>query len=70
MPGHELGIEQCEPAIFEPCHEIDERDLARVSLAREHALAEEGAAQMHAIEAARKLTVPPDLDSMGVAERE
>ncbi len=49
MPGDELGVEQGEAAIFEPGHEIDQRDLARVARSAEHALAEKGAAEMHAI---------------------
>jgi len=47
--GHELGVEQLEATKFQPCDEIDERDLARVPGLGEHALAEEGAAEMHPI---------------------
>jgi hypothetical protein len=49
MPGDELGVEQGEAAIFEPGHEIDQRDLARVARSAEHALAEKRPAEMHAI---------------------
>jgi diaminopimelate decarboxylase len=70
MPGHELRVEQSEAAIFEPRHEIDERDLARVARAAEHAFAEEGAAEMHAVKSARELPVLPHLDRMAMAECE
>lgn len=49
MSGDELGVEQGEAAIFEPGHQIDQRDLARVSRTAEHALAEKGASEMHAV---------------------
>jgi hypothetical protein len=66
----ELRVEQREASIFEPCHEIDERDLARIADAAEHALAEKCAAEMHAVKPARDLSVFPDLDRMAMTERE
>lgn len=70
VPGDELGVEQGETPIFEPGDEIDECDLARVAGAREHALAEKGAPQMHAVKPAGKLALLPDLHRMAMAERE
>jgi hypothetical protein len=70
MPGHELRVEESEAAIFEPRHEIDERDLARVARAAEHALAKESAAEMHAVQSASELPVLPHLDRVAMAERE
>ena len=46
---------------------MDERDLAGVGLPREHALAEEGAAERDAVEPADQLAVAPGLDAVGVA---
>ena len=70
MSGDELGVEQGEAAIFQPRHEIDKRDLARIAHAGEHAFAEEGAAKRHAVEPARELAVLPHLDRVAMAERE
>ncbi len=70
MLGHELGVEQAEAAGPQPRHEVDERDLRGVALAVEHALAEEGAAEPHAVEAADQPAVAPDLDRVAVAEVE
>lgn len=70
MPGHELSVEQREAPIFQSGDEIDQRDLARVAGSREHALAEKGTAEMHAVKAAGKGAVLPDLDRMAMAERE
>ena len=70
MPGDKLRVEQGEASIFEPCDEIDESDLARVADSGEHALAEEGAAEMYAIEAADQSALLPHFDRMAMAERE
>ena len=70
MTGDELRVEQGEAAIYQPRHEIDERDLARVARSGEHALAEEGAAEMHAVKPADERAVLPDLDRVAMAERE
>ena len=70
MPRDELGIEQGESPILQSRDEIDERDLARVARSGEYALAEEGAAEMHAIEAADQSALLPHLDRMAMAERE
>src|SRR5260221_8751867 len=45
----ELRIEQVKTAGFEARHQMDERHLAGIGLAREHALAEEGATDPDAI---------------------
>ena len=47
---------------------MHQRHLRRVAGAREHALAEEGAAQADAIEPADEVAVLPDLDAVAVAE--
>jgi hypothetical protein len=49
VSGDELRVEQGKAAIFQPRNQIDERDLAGVAGSGEHALAEKGAAEMHAI---------------------
>ena len=41
MLGHELCIEQREPAVDQPRAQVDERHLAGIAAGREHALAEE-----------------------------
>jgi len=66
MFGQELAIQELEPADFQACDEVGERDLGCVARAAEHALAEEGGAQPHAIQAADELIVLPGLDRMGV----
>ena len=43
------------------------RDLRCVGHAAEHAFAEEGAAELHAVEPADEIARLPDLDRMGVA---
>jgi hypothetical protein len=70
VTGHELRVEEGEASIDQPRHEIDQRDLARVARAREHAFSEEGAAEMHAVKPAHERAVLPDLDRVAMAERE
>jgi hypothetical protein len=70
MAGDELRVEQGEAPISQSRHQIDERDLARVAGSREHALAEKGAAEMHAVKSAGEHAVLPHLDRVAVAERE
>ena len=67
MSGDELRVEQGKAAIFEPRHQINQRDLASVALAREHALAEERAAEMDAVEPAGERTVLPYFDGVAMA---
>ena len=67
MLGHELGVEKTEAADDQPRHQVDERHLAGVAGAAEHALAEEGAADRHAIEAAHQLAAGPALHAVGEA---
>jgi hypothetical protein len=67
MLGHELAVEQREIADLETGDEPRKRHLRCVSLPAEHAFAEEGAAELHAVEAADKLAVTAHLDRMGVA---
>jgi hypothetical protein len=67
MFRHELAVEQGEVAGLEPCYEPGERDFRGVAGAAEHALAEEGAAELYAVKAADELAALPDLDRVGVA---
>ena len=64
--GHELGVEQPEAAPDQAGHQMHQRHLRGVAPAREHALAEEGAAQRDAIEAAHQLVALPALHAVGV----
>jgi len=70
MPGDELRVEKREAAIFQPGDEIDQRDLARIPGLGEHALAEEGAAEMYAVKAADQLAILPDFHCVAMAKRE
>jgi hypothetical protein len=67
MLGHELAIEKGEVPDLEARDQPCERDLGRVGAAAEHALAEEGAAELHAVKAADQPILVPDLDRMSVA---
>ena len=69
MLGHELAVEQPVAADPEPRDQPGERDLGGVAAGREHALAEEGGAEVDAVEAADQLVPLPAFDRMGVAAR-
>ena len=56
-----------KPPCVRRAHEIDERHLAGVARGGEHALAEEGAAERHAVEPADQPPVLPGLDRVAVA---
>ncbi len=47
---------------------MNQRNLARIALAREHRFAEERAAESHAIETADKLALKPGLDRVAAAQ--
>ena len=68
MLRHELAVEQPESADDEARHQPGQRHLRRIRSKREHALAEEGAAEPHAVEAADKFLILPAFDRMGVTE--
>src|SRR5215467_15854060 len=68
MIGDELGVEQPEPARAQPCHQMHQRDLRSVARPVEHALAEEGAAQAHAVESADQRVAVIDLDRVAMAD--
>src|SRR5689334_13056421 len=70
MLGDELGVEQAIAACLKPRDKMHERDLRRIARAMKHALAEEGAAQRHAIEAADQFDALIDLDGVAVAALE
>src|SRR5215470_9247540 len=62
-----LRVEQLEPALDQPGHQMNQRDLRGIAGAVEHALAEEGAPEAHTIEAADQIIVLPDLDAVAMA---
>jgi hypothetical protein len=66
--GHELAVEQPEAADLQPRHQPGQSHLRSIGASREHAFAEEGRAELHAVKAADKLPILPALDRMGVAE--
>ena len=67
MIGDELGVEEPIAAGPEPRHQVDEGDFRRIAGMVEHALAEEGAAEADAIEAADQLAVLVHFNGVAVA---
>ena len=71
MIGDELAVEQLVAAEAQPRDEVGKGDLGGVGHPAEHAFAEIGAAQRHAVEAADQIaanvSAAPHLDRMGVA---
>src|SRR6516162_11280745 len=65
--GDELGVEQPEPAGLESCDEMHQRDFRRIAGTVKHALAEEGAAEAHAVKPAHQLLSVINLDGMAMA---
>jgi len=65
--GHELAVEKREIADPEACDEPGQSNLRCVAGAAEHALSEEGAPELYAVETADQLTPEAYLDRMGVA---
>jgi hypothetical protein len=68
MVGHELAVQKLEAADAQPRNQPGQRDLGRVRHRTEHALAEEGAAQLDAVKAANQLLLVPHLHGVGVAQ--
>jgi len=66
MLGHELAVEEREIADLKPGHEPGQRHLRRIAGAAEHALAEEGAPELHTIKASDELAAQAHFDRMGV----
>jgi len=66
MLGHELAIEQREVPRLEAGDQPRQRHLGCIARPAEHAFAEEGAAQLHAVKTADQLAALPDLDRMGM----
>jgi hypothetical protein len=64
--GHELAVEQGKIPGFQSGDEPGQRDLGRVGRATEHAFAEEGPAELHAIKPADEIAFAPYLDRMGM----
>ena len=54
---------------LQQCNKRHERDLGRIVLVREHRLAEEHAAERHAVESAHEPPVAPALHRVRVAQR-
>ena len=67
MIGDELGVEQPVVTGLEPRHQMHQRDFGGVARAVEHALAEEGAAETDAVEAADQRFAVIDFDGMAIA---
>ena len=67
MRRHELAVEEGVASDLHPCHEPGQSDLRRIRLTAEHTFAEEGTAELHAVEAADQFSCLPDFDRMGVA---
>ncbi len=67
MLGHELAVEQPETTDQQARHQPGERHLRGIGAEREHALAEKGAAEADAVQAAHQLALFADFDRMGVA---
>jgi hypothetical protein len=68
MFRHELAVEQPVPAHLHPRHQPGQRHLRGIGAEREHALAEEGAAELHSIKAADQFLLMPAFDRVSVAE--
>jgi len=68
MVCHELAVEERVATGLQASDEPGEGDLRCIGRAAEHAFAEEGSAELDAIEAADELVTAPDFDRMGVAE--
>ena len=68
--GEELDVEQSEATVAQVVDQVNERHLAGVAFAAEHALAEEGAAQRDTVEAADQAALRPALDRVDVAALE
>src|SRR5207253_2686576 len=64
VAGHELCVEQRKGAAFQARDKMRERNFARVALARKHALAEKGGAQLHAIKTADQTVLAPAFDAV------
>lgn len=64
MIGHELAIEQFEPAVLHTCHQPRKRDFRRIGGAREHALAKEGPAHGEAVQTADQFVLQPAFDAV------
>ena len=67
MLRHELAVEKREIAHLQPRHEPGESHLRGIRCATEHALAEKGAAELHAIKSADEVLGIPDLERVRMA---
>jgi len=68
MVGHELTVEQSEATRPHPPDQPCQRHLRRIGPAGEHAFAEEGSPQRHAIQAADQFVALPAFHRMGKAQ--
>jgi hypothetical protein len=60
----ELRIQQFITLVPQPCHQINQRDLAGIGRGRKHAFAEKRAADGNAIDAAHQIIAAPRFDAM------
>src|SRR4051794_35480698 len=68
--GHELRIEQLEPARPESRGEMHERHLGCIALTVKHGFPEEGGPELDAVKAADELAVAPRLDCVAMTQVE
>src|SRR5262245_23098702 len=70
MLGDELRVQESVVPLAESGDQVHESHLAGIGRGREHAFAEEGAAEADPVETADQLAVEPGLDAMGMAHAE
>ena len=69
MRRHELAVEQVVTAGLHPRDQPGERNLRCIGHSAEHAFAEEGASELHAVKPTHQFAAVKDLDRMGVPRR-
>lgn len=67
MLGHELAVEQAEIADLQPGDEPCQCNLRRIGPTAEHAFAEKGSPELHAVKTADEAIALPYLDRIGMA---
>ncbi len=65
MIGHELAVEQREPAEPQPRHQPGDRHLRRIGPSRHHRFAEKRPPQRHPVQPADQFVPVPAFDRMG-----
>jgi len=69
VSSHELAVEQRVAASLHPRDQPGQRNLGSIRPSAEHALAEEGASELHPVEAPRELAFVPNFDRVSVTRR-